>query len=266
VSETLLRTAIAAFSEMWRDPDGERPGELLDPASPAAIAEIESLLGAPLPAPVRIVLETFDGSFLRVSPMRPDIVLSAFEITLKLSEARDVVPLIECGLDPETGLSRLLGVSVADPWGNLSGSSMTLTGWFEQITTDLKTYEWPDPKKIVVDLEWSQHAAISESVLVALPVGAAVAIVQPTARRNRIKLHLFVQLEPGVWARGIHRQGDHDLPLHAICASASTDIEREIARDRSQWALAAADVVSAASAKGRELFEGTVQIETVSRS
>jgi hypothetical protein len=263
--ELQLRNAIMAFGEAWVDEAGSHPFEILKPARPATLLEIEELLGAPLPVSVRIVLETLDGSYIPVSPERPDIVMPTSGISgyLGYSHARDFVPLVECELDPETGMQRMLGVAVADPWGPLrhddgNVDTRSLLAWFEQVTAENATYTWPAPRQLTPSGAWASRAQLSEADMRDMPVGAAIAVHVPQAKRNRIRLQLFVQLEPGVWARGISRKRDGSPSLHEMCAEASDWIGRETCRARSQWVLGPAQIVP----RLREpLFVGTVVID-----
>src|SRR5262249_54057812 len=160
-------------------------------------------------------LETFDGSYVPVSPERPDVVLYTSAIALRLEHAdtRAVVPLVECELDPETGIQRTLGIALADPWGPMKQGSgysydtetTTLLDWFAQVTRENRTYAWPARRRISPRLEWASRLVLAEDELSAMPVGTAIAVNRPgQAKRNRIRLNLYVQLEPGVWARGYY--------------------------------------------------------------
>jgi len=265
--EAQLRAQIARFGAAWCDPDGQRLLDLHDPARATTLAALEDTLGRPLPPPVRIVFETFDGSILPVSPMRGDRVLSTLELSMKIEAASDAVPLIDLGLDEETGLTRTLDVVCADPWGPLhhegAPSALTLLAWFEDVIGELTTYVWPAPVTLHPGLAWAPTPALSEAALAALPIGAAIAIVQPTAKRNRLRLALFVQLDAGVWACGHHRHQDDERDLPAMCDDACIQIERAILRAPSQWSRSPADVERTirAGAARCALWLGAVQIE-----
>ncbi len=255
--EDKLQDAIAAFGEVWLDDDNRPFLRLCDPAPAEKLDQIESLLGGEIPRSVRLVLETLDGSFCSpVSPCRPDHLLSASEISIRIhgDGPCDVIPIIERGLDPVTGMSLLLGVSLADPWGPLvAGDGFeypdttphTLLDWFEQVIAETRAYEWPEPLALTVRPTLSALAMISEAVLGQLPVGTGVLVMVPEpVKRNRMKLRLFLQLEPGVWALGHSRQGDDHPTIDERCIEACTVIARETRRHRSQWTLTTADVAA----------------------
>jgi hypothetical protein len=267
--EQNLRAAIATFGGIWLDEDRRPMIEYSEPAPTSKIVEIESMLGAELPLSVRVVLETFDGTFMQpVSPCRPDHVLSASEIWSRVGNATEVVPIIERGLDPGTGMSRLLGVSVHDTWGPLVAgdgfeypetTSLTLVGWFEQVIAETLAYEPPAPLALTPS-PLAPRTAITEADLRTAPVGAAFASVWPEVKRNRMRLQLYVQLEPDVWAHGCSRQGREELSLDERAHEACTEITREIRRDRSQWAMTATQI-AARIRPDRQLFSTTVRIE-----
>jgi hypothetical protein len=268
--EQELRSAIAAFGNAWRDETDRCPSEL-EAARPERLAELEQVLGAPLPPSVRTLLEVFDGSFVPVSPQRPDTVLFALAISMQLSsvERRDVVPIIECGNDPETGLNRLLGVAVDDPWGRLKqglGDSydtqtVTLVEWFEQVTAENRTYVWPAWREIMPVAEWSSRTEIAESELATMPVGAAIATYVPAAKRNRVQLRLRVHLEPGIWAESQARRDDEPLSVLELIARARAHMERVILRARSQWELTLASFSQEyAASERKQYFVGSVEI------
>lgn len=262
--ELRLRTAINAFGAVWRDEGGAHPFRNVEPASSAAILEIEEQLGAPLPASVRVVLEILDGSYARVSPERPDVLMSTSAISshLAYAEGATVIPLVECELDPATGIQRMLGVAVTDPWGPLqladgTADTRSLIGWFEQMTAENAAYVWPAPRTLTPRDPWEPRAQLSEADLPGMPVGAAIAVHAPDAKRNRNQLQLFVQLEPGVWARGTSPKRAGSPSLLVMCTEASQEIARETRRARSQWVLGPAQILP----KLREpMFVGTVAI------
>ncbi len=151
-------------------------------------------------------------------------------------------------------MSLLLGISLADPWGPLVAgdgfeypdtTTLTLLDWFEQVIAETRAYEWPEPLALTVRPTLTALATISEVALGQLPVGTNVLVMFPEpVERNRMKLRLFLQLEPGVWALGHSRQGYDHLTIHEHCIEACTVIAQETRRHRSQWTLTAADVAS----------------------
>ncbi len=241
-------------------------------ARPEDLTELEEKLGAPLPAPVRGVLERCEGSRRPLSPMRPDRLMGSFEIKLQLEfdASVGVVPLIECDLDPETGLRLGYGVAIANPWGLLKERSedgfidadFTLVEWFAMISKELTTYDWPTPRTITVLDEWVRRDAIDEAELVAAPVGTAVATRVITTKRNRVALELCVLVDPGRWVRSISRaeKDNDDSPLIDLCRRSTEEMSYSISRHPSQWALDAAGVVASIRPK-RQLFVGAARIE-----
>ena len=263
--EQRLRDKIAEFLDVCHDNTGERSIQQGGPASPESVAEIEHLIGAPLPAPVRVIFETLDGTFGPVSPMRGEELMYTSFVSMQVRHVtrRDIVPIIAGELDRTTGGHNMLGVSLAEPWGLLKqgetydvDAPTSLLGWFEEVITENRTYQWPARRRIVPGVTWSPRTEITEQDLRALPVGSAIARHFPSAKRNRRELVLHVHVEPGIWAYGRVYKGSSSPTLLSLIASASSEIERDSRRARSQWVWTVEDVHSAVN-------HGTMLVGTV---
>lgn len=240
--------------------------ELLEPATARDLEELEGKLGAPLPPSVRRVFELCNGSFVPLSPMRPDRLVPAFSI---YDTSDGVVPLIETGLDPETGLERGYGVALANPWGLLKERSedgyidadFTLVEWFEMIAKDLATYEWPARRTITPLDEWTPCPSLDETALHGAPIGTAIASRVQRTKKNRYALQLFVLVDADRWVESRCRaeMNDDPRPLDEMIASAAEHISNLISRHPSQWAISTAEVVRVR--RDRDLFRGTVRID-----
>lgn len=246
----------------------KHPVALDPPAAPDELSALEGKLGAPLPASVRRVFELCDGSLLPLSPMRPDRLVHSWSIY----DASDgIVPLIECDLDPETGLQRGYGVAIDKPWGLLKERSedgyidadFTLVEWFELVAKDLATYEWPAPRSITPLDDWTPCESIEEAGLRDAPIGAAIASRVQRTKRNRIALELFALVDPDRWVRSICR-AEKDLdptPLSEMCGKAAEHVSYLISRHPSQWAISTTEV--ARVRRERDVFRGAVRIDLI---
>ncbi len=242
--------------------------DLLEPATTDDLSALEAKLGAQLPASVRRVFELCDGSMLPLSPMRPDRLVPSWSIY----DASDgVVPLIECDIDPETGLQRGYGVAFDKPWGLLKeraddgyiDADFTLVEWFELVAKDLATYEWPAPRSITPLDEWTPCESLDEASLRDAPIGTAIASRVRRTKRNRIALELFVLVDPDRWVRSICR-AEKDLdptPVSEMCAKAAEQVSYLISRHPSQWAISATEV--ARVRRERDVFRGAVRIDLI---
>lgn len=193
-----------------------------------------------------------------------------------------VVPIIDLGLNTETGAWPLLGVVRDAPWGNLKfcdkcdeeqtyeDTTMTLIAWCQQIILDWRQYQRPPARSLTVGDTWAPLGNTADINVHALPVQTAIAVFRPYAKkRRRVRLELYVQVEPDVWAHGVfpgvRQSEDEEHSLVAMCALAAADIERQIMRDRSQWVLTTSDVASKVNAVTatvyKEYYRGRITIQ-----